>query len=64
MNDITMIAAVGKNLELGNKNELIWHFKEDMKFFKDNTINKTVVMGRNTYESIGKSLPKRKSHSI
>ena len=32
-NNITMIAAVGKNLELGRKNELIWHFKEDMQFF-------------------------------
>ncbi len=61
MNNLTMIAAVGKNLELGKKNELIWHFKEDMTFFKNNTINKTVVMGRNTYESIGRDLPNRKN---
>ena len=38
MKNITMIAAVGKNLELGKDNDLIWHFKEDMKFFKENTI--------------------------
>ena len=33
MKNITMIAAVGKNLELGRNNDLIWRFKEDMKFF-------------------------------
>ena len=48
MENITMIAAVGKNLELGRNNELIWHFKEDMKFFKENTMGKPIVMGSNT----------------
>ena len=53
MKNITMIAAVGKNLELGKDNDLIWHFKEDMKFFKENTINKPIVMGMGVYQNKG-----------
>ena len=49
---ISMIAAIGKNNELGKNNNLIWHFKEDMKFFKEITMNHKVVMGRKTYESL------------
>lgn len=56
---VSMIAAVGKNLELGKNNDLIWHFKEDMKFFKDTTMGHTVVMGRKTFESLPKALPGR-----
>ena len=56
---ISMIAAVGKNNELGKNNDLIWHFKEDMKFFKDKTMNHKVVMGRKTYESLPGGLPGR-----
>ena len=52
MKNLIIIAAVGKNLELGKDNKLIWHFKEDMKFFRDNTINKPIVMGMNTLESL------------
>lgn len=59
MKNITMIAAVGKNLELGKNNDLIWHFKEDMKFFKENTIGKPIVMGMNTLNSLPKLLPGR-----
>ena len=58
---VSMIAAVGKNLELGKNNNLIWHFKEDMKFFKDTTMGHTVVMGRKTIESLPKALPGRKN---
>ena len=58
---VSMIAAVGKNLELGKNNDLIWHFKEDMKFFKDTTMGHTVVMGRKTFESLPKALPCRKN---
>lgn len=61
MDNISMIAAVGKNNELGRKNELIWHIKEDMKFFKEMTINKPVVMGRNTYESLKRPLKDRQN---
>ena len=58
---VSMIADVGKNLELGKNNNLIWHFKEDMKFFKDTTMGHTVVMGRKTFESLPKALPGRKN---
>ena len=58
---VSMIAAVGKNLELGKNNNLIWHFKDDMKFFKETTMGHTVVMGRKTFESLPKALPGRKN---
>ena len=60
MKNITMIAAVGRNLELGKNNDLIWHLKEDMKFFKQQTMGKPVVMGYKTLESLPKLLPGRK----
>ena len=60
MKNITMIAAIGKNRELGKNNDLIWHLKEDMKFFKDQTMGKPIVMGRKTFESLPKLLPGRK----
>ena len=60
MKNITMIAAVGKNLELGRNNDLIWRFKEDMKFFKEQTMGKPMVMGYNTFKSLPKVLPGRK----
>jgi len=56
---ISMISSVGKNRELGKKNNLIWHFKEDMKFFKNMTMGHTVVMGLNTYKSLPGDLPGR-----
>ena len=60
MKNITMIAAIGKNLELGRINELIWHFKEDMKFFKNMTMGKPIIMGYNTFKSLPGLLPGRK----
>ena len=60
-NMISLIAAVGKNYELGKDNKLIWHFKKDMEYFKEVTTGKTVVMGRKTYESIGRQLPNRRN---
>jgi len=56
---ISMISSVGKNNELGKNNNLIWHFKDDMKFFKDTTMNHTVIMGLNTYKSLPGDLPGR-----
>ena len=56
---IKIIAAVGKNLELGKNNGLIWHLPGDLKFFKEQTMNKTVAMGRNTFNSLPKKLPNR-----
>ena len=57
---IKIIAAVGKNLELGKKGDLIWQLPNDLKFFKEQTQGSTVVMGRNTFNSLPKKLPKRK----
>lgn len=61
--DIKIIAAVGKNWEIGYQNELLFHLKKDMAFFRDKTIGNTVVMGRKTLESFpgGRPLPERKN---
>lgn len=58
---ISMIACVDKNFGIGKDNKLLFNIKEDMQFFKETTINKTVVMGHNTYKSIGKFLPSRRN---
>lgn len=57
----SIIAAVGKNRELGKKGDLIFHIKEDMKFFKETTSGHTVVMGTKTWQSLPKKLPNRKN---
>ncbi len=57
---ISIIAAIGKNRELGRGNDLIWHIKEDLKNFKNLTMDKYIVMGKNTYESLPKHLEGRK----
>lgn len=56
---ISLIAAIGKNNELGYKNHLIFNIPSDLKFFRSITTNHIVVMGRKTYESIGKPLSNR-----
>jgi len=53
------IVAVAKNLAIGKNGKLPWHYSADLKFFKQTTVGNVVVMGRKTYESIGKPLPKR-----
>lgn len=58
---IKMIAAVGENNELGKNNDLIWHFYKDMQFFRKMTIDKTVIMGSKTFESLPKELDRRVS---
>ena len=55
----SIIAAIGKNWELGKKNCLIFHIKEDMKFFKETTSGHKIVMGRKTWESLPGKLPNR-----
>lgn len=57
---LSLIAAIGKNNELGKDNNLIWHLPGDLKFFRETTMNKTIVMGYNTYLSLPKKLPGRK----
>lgn len=54
-----MIAAIAKNNALGKDNDLIWHLPSDLKRFKKTTSGHHIVMGRNTFESIGKPLPNR-----
>ena len=58
---ITILAAIGSKGELGKNNSLLWKIPEDMQFFKTYTTGKTVIMGRKTYESIGRPLPNRKN---
>lgn len=58
------IVAVSDNWGIGNDNELLFHIPEDMKFFKNMTSGHPVVMGHNTYESIGKPLPNRKNYVL
>ena len=58
---LSMISAVAENRVIGNKNALPWHMPADFKYFKETTLGKTIVMGLNTFNSIGgKPLPGRK----
>lgn len=57
----SMIAAIGKNNELGVKNALLWNLPADMKHFRETTSGHTVIMGQKTYESIGRPLPNRRN---
>lgn len=56
---ITIIAAIANNNALGKNNDLIWHLPADLKRFKKTTSGHHIIMGRNTFESIGKPLPNR-----
>src|SRR3989338_5923686 len=56
---ISLIAAIGENRELGKNNKLLWNIPEDMKRFRELTRGHVVIMGRKTYESIGRPLPNR-----
>jgi len=56
---LSLIVAKSTNNVIGINNKLPWHLPNDLKWFKKNTINKTVIMGKNTFLSIGKALPKR-----
>lgn len=58
---ISLIAAMANNRVIGLNNQMPWHLPADLKHFKSITLGKPVIMGRKTYESIGKSLPGRKN---
>lgn len=59
---ISIIVAIAQNGTIGDKNSLLWHIKEDMRFFRITTSGHAVIMGRKTFESLGsKPLPKRKN---
>ena len=57
----SIIAAIGKNRELGLNGQLIFHIKEDMKFFRETTSGHKIVMGRKTWESLPGKLPNREN---
>ena len=54
-----IIVAIADNNAIGRDNALLWHISEDMRFFRHQTVGCPVIMGRKTYESIGRPLPKR-----
>lgn len=58
---ISIIAAVASNGVIGDKNSLLWHIREDLQHFKALTTGHPVVMGRKTYESLGRPLPDRRN---
>ena len=57
---LSIIVAIAKNNVIGKDNQLIWHLPEDLKRFKKLTTNHTIIMGRKTFESLGRVLPNRK----
>lgn len=61
---LSIIAVIGKNRELGKDNDLIWHLSDDLKRFRAITNGHPVVMGRKTFQSIGKPLPNRSNFVI
>ena len=61
MKEIVLVAALSENHAIGKDNQLLWHLPEDLKRFRAMTLGHTVVMGRKTFDSIGKPLPKRKN---
>ena len=58
---ISLIVAVAQNNAIGRNNDLLWHISEDLKYFKNTTTGHPVIMGRKTYESIGRPLPGRRN---
>ena len=56
---LSHIVAVSENEVIGKNNELLWHHSEDLSYFKKRTIGKIMIMGRKTFESLKKPLPKR-----
>ena len=58
---ISLIVAIAQNRVIGKNNQMPWHFPADLKHFKKVTYGSPIIMGRKTFESIGKPLPGRKS---
>ncbi|GAA4124956.1 dihydrofolate reductase [Knoellia locipacati] len=61
MTQVTLIAAVGRNGVIGSDNDMPWHLPEDFAFFKRTTMGHAMVMGRKTFDSIGRALPGRRT---
>lgn len=58
---VSAIVAAAENNAIGKDNELLWHLPNDLRFFKQTTSGHAVIMGRKTYESVGKPLPNRRN---
>ncbi len=61
MTDLSVIVAMDENRLIGSNNTLPWHLPADLRYFRASTLGKPVVMGRKTFESIGKPLPGRRN---
>ncbi|WP_342647944.1 dihydrofolate reductase [Mucilaginibacter sp. CSA2-8R] len=59
--NIYIVVAIATNNAIGKNNQLLWHLPNDLKHFKEITSGHTVIMGRKTYESVGRPLPKRRN---
>lgn len=58
---LSIIVAIDENYSIGKNNQLPWHLPADLKYFKAVTTGHTIIMGRKTYESMGKALPNRRN---
>ena len=59
--NISIVVAISENHVIGKDNKLLWHLPNDLKHFKEITTGHTIIMGRKTYESVGKPLPNRRN---
>jgi dihydrofolate reductase len=58
---VSIVVAIGENHAIGKDNKLLWHLPKDLKHFKEITTGGTVIMGRKTYDSVGRPLPNRRN---
>ena len=58
---ISIIVAIGENHAIGKNNQLLWHMPNDLKHFKEITSGRTIIIGRKTFDSVGKPLPLRRN---
>jgi dihydrofolate reductase len=58
---VSIIVAIAENHAIGKNNQLLWHMPNDLKHFKDVTSGRTIIMGRKTFDSVGKPLPRRRN---
>ena len=62
--NLSLIVAITQNHVIGKDNQMPWHLPADLAWFRKNTLGKPVIMGRKTFESIGRALPKRINLSL
>lgn len=61
MNKLSIVVAISENNAIGKDNQLLWHLPADLKHFKEITTGHPIIMGRKTYDSIGRPLPNRRN---